>query len=256
MRAELPRVVDEGSERATGSERVVEWLRRRVEARRDVVVGLGELRGDAAAELLQRPQCLGRRAEDRRSELGVAERLAANRQLARVTGEEREERHAQAAESRRGAECELVGEHRVGCDRGDDAAKARSDGQRLPEQVVPATLGLVTERRDHPLAGCREERAQLGVRARRSHAAVAARAEGELDVLVPVGRDERSERPPGRHDDPVPAGAERAGRGRERVPVGRVVRNHDEDDHAATLADSPTTSWYTATSDVAIASIV
>ena len=32
VRAELPRIVDEGSEGSAGRERVVEWLRRRIEA--------------------------------------------------------------------------------------------------------------------------------------------------------------------------------------------------------------------------------
>ena len=58
----------------------------------------------------------------------------------------------------------------------------------------------------------------------------------------PSATTSESERSARRHDDPVPTGAERAGRGRERVPVGRVVGHDDEDDHAATLSDSSTTS--------------
>ena len=101
---------------------------------------------------------------------GIAEDLSSRRQLARVSGEEREERHPQAAQGGCGAERELVDEDGVGRDRLDDAAKPLGDGLWLPEEIVPASLGLVPERRDHSLAGRREERVQLRLCARRPNA--------------------------------------------------------------------------------------
>jgi hypothetical protein len=128
-----------------------------------------------------------------------------------VSGQEREERHAQAAQGGCGAECELVDENCLGREPRDDAAKPLGDGLRLPQEVVPASLGLVSQGRDHSLARRSEERVDLGTCAGRPYARVAAGSEGELDVLMSPGCDEWSKRGACRDHDPVSARAKSTG---------------------------------------------
>ena len=132
------------------------------------------------------------RREPRRPELWVAERFSRAGQLARVAWKEREERHSQAAQSSGGVERELVDEHRVGRELGEDLTEPRADGLRLPQEIVAASSAWVPQRGDHSLTGRREKRFDLRLRARRPNARVAARPEGELDMLVPGGGDKRS----------------------------------------------------------------
>lgn len=91
-----------------------------------------------------------------------------------MSRQEREEGHSQASQGGCGAERELVDEDRVRGERRDDAAKPLGDGLRLPQEVVPASLRLVPQSRDHSLARRSQERVDLRVCARGPYAGVAA----------------------------------------------------------------------------------
>ena len=212
-------VVDDRPECPAGSKRVVDRHCRRIESCDRGVVGCGELSSHDGAEISERPELARGRCEAGWPEPGVAEELSSHRQLAGVPGQEREERNSKAAQGRAGTECELVDENQVRIDRPHDVRESFRNGLRFPEEVVSASLGLVSQCRDHSLARRGEERLHLRVCARRPHAAVAARSEGELDVLVRVGGDEGSKRLARGNDDPVPPQAECVRDCGERVPV-------------------------------------
>ena len=213
MCSELRGIVDECPERAAGGEGIVERRCSGIQCRDRGVVGGGEFGGNTSTQLSQRSQgSFGRKAG--RPELRVAERLSGAGQLARVAWKEREERHSQAAQSSSGIERELVDQHGVGRDLAEDVTEPRGDGLRLPQKIVAASFGLVPQRGDHPLTGRREKRVDLRLRARRPNAAVAARAEGQLDVLVPGGGDKGSKRAARCHDNPVSPTTSGTGDGR------------------------------------------
>ncbi len=105
--------------------------------------------------------------------------------------------------------------------------------QRLPEQVVAARVGLVRERRDHPVTGRGEECAQAvglagGLVLRPDDAGVGSATQAQQSMLEAEPLDDGSHRRPRPHDDALTRVRPGRRQRRQRQQMRSVVRADDE----------------------------
>ena len=146
--------------------------------------------------------------------------------------DERRERASGGPQSQCRRERQVVDDHGVRADLVEQLEHVGGDPVGLPEEVVPAGVGLLAQRGHHAPVGGGEERLQIVVRvvaagvAGIAPAAHAQQAPGEA-----VGLDVCPQRGPGGHDDLCAPTSGVGGHGGQGEPVRGVVGRDDEEPH-------------------------